>query len=483
MDTIAHIVGVIRQMGVVMTFVNGELQARFMGRIRGLDPQRCLVVPVDVGKASAVALVADHYGEILVPPFEFALTETGFAVLVAAVGRARVERDPAILRIGVEAAGHYHRTLVARLQAAGLEVVELNPRAVKDARGQQLLRTLKNDARDCGAMAELLIRGSGRPPQCRDEALAAQAAWVAHRRRKVAAQVVLGNQIHGQLDLIFPGLTGCFAHGLDAKTLRVLIRDLPDPDRVRRLGVDGVLRFVRRRGVHMTRPKAQQIVQAAHVALRLFSTERRAPLAVLAADWALFEALDAQICEATAQLAALLPNTPAGVLLGIPGVGVVNASSYGAAIGDPNRYRYAAAAYRASGLVPISYESAGRARPRTGISREGSVELRRAIIDLGRGVGLHHPDFIAYRRELLARGKPPLVALIAVGHRAHRLAFAMLRSQRSFDADRWTRAVAGHRHPTDEQARHGDTPVVGGPPARRDLPAQHTLTHAEVSSN
>jgi transposase len=128
------------------------------------------------------------------------------------ITRAQHESDALVTRIGVEAAGHYHHTLVARLRAAGLEVVELNPRAVKDARGQQLLRTLKNDARDCGAMAELLIRGSGRPPQCRDEALAAQAAWVADRHRKVAAQVVLGNQIHGQLDLIFPGLTGCFAH-------------------------------------------------------------------------------------------------------------------------------------------------------------------------------------------------------------------------------------------------------------------------------
>ena len=31
-----------------------------------------------------------------------------------------------VVRIGVEAAGHYPRTLVALLQAAGLEVVELN---------------------------------------------------------------------------------------------------------------------------------------------------------------------------------------------------------------------------------------------------------------------------------------------------------------------------------------------------------------------
>lgn len=58
-----------------MTFVNGEVQARFMARIRGVDPQRCLAIPVDVGKATAVALVADHYGEIIVAPFEFALTK------------------------------------------------------------------------------------------------------------------------------------------------------------------------------------------------------------------------------------------------------------------------------------------------------------------------------------------------------------------------------------------------------------------------
>jgi transposase len=35
-------------------------------RVRGRDLGRCLVVPVDVGKSMAMALVADHYGEIVV---------------------------------------------------------------------------------------------------------------------------------------------------------------------------------------------------------------------------------------------------------------------------------------------------------------------------------------------------------------------------------------------------------------------------------
>ena len=135
-----------------------------MARIRGVDPQRRLAIPVDVGKATAVALVADHYGEILVAPFEFALTEAGFAVLSAATTRAQVERDALIVRIGVEAAGHYHRTLVARLRAAGLEVVELNLRAVKDARGQQFLRTLKSDAATAARWPTARILARSAPP-------------------------------------------------------------------------------------------------------------------------------------------------------------------------------------------------------------------------------------------------------------------------------------------------------------------------------
>jgi hypothetical protein len=75
-----------------MTFVNGEFRAQLMARIRGLDPQSRLIIPVDVGKAVSMALVADQYGAMSVAPFEVALTETGFEVLSAAISRAhRVE--------------------------------------------------------------------------------------------------------------------------------------------------------------------------------------------------------------------------------------------------------------------------------------------------------------------------------------------------------------------------------------------------------
>ena len=424
-----------------MAHVGGRLQAEFMARVRGRDLARCLVVPVDVGKSMAMALVADHFGEVVVAPFEFELTETGFASLIAMIARAEALREAEIVRVGVESAGHYHRTLVARLRAGGFEVVELNPAAVKEARSQQLLRRLKSDARDVGAMAELMVRAAVGRPRPRTDALAAQAAWVAHRRRKVAARVVLANQVIGQLDLVFPGLDACFSDVLGARAGRVIVTEICDPDRVRRQGVDGLRRFVARRGVALSAPKAAQIVEAARVALRLPGPERAALGRVLAADTALLARLEAEIVGAEAALAGVLGDTPAAVLTSLPGVAVVRASNYGAAIGDPARFANTAGAYRAAGLVPTMYSSARRARPGQHISREGSVELRSAIIELGRGLAQHDPDF-RHRARLLAANKSASVAAVRGRHRAHRLAFALLRSQHPYDPDLWARSAA-----------------------------------------
>lgn len=436
-----------------------------MARVRGRDLGRCLVVPVDVGKSMAMALVADHYGEIVVAPFEFALNETGFGLLAAAIARAEASRSAEIVRVGVETAGHYHRTLVARLRAGGFEVVELNPAAVKEARSQQLLRRLKSDARDIGAMAELMIRGGGRAPALRTDALATQAAWVAHRRRKVAAHSALANQVIGQLDLVFPGLDGCFSDLLGAKAGRVIVAEICDPDRIRRLGVTGLRRFVAHRGVILATPKATQVVDAARVALRLPAAERVVLGRVLAADFSLLGVLDAEIAAAETALGAVLADTPAAILTTLPGVAVVRASNYGAGIGDPARFANAAGAYRAAGLVPTSYQSAGRARPGQRISREGSVELRQAIIELGRGLSQHDHDFRVYRHRLLDAKKPASVAAVAVGHRAHRLAFAMLGSGQPYDPEKWARSVAAGKTAMAKAARTHQNDVTCPPPA------------------
>jgi hypothetical protein len=58
---------------VLVGFAGGVAQAGYVSRIRGLAPDRCLVVALDVGKRSAAAPVADHHGQVVGELFEFDL--------------------------------------------------------------------------------------------------------------------------------------------------------------------------------------------------------------------------------------------------------------------------------------------------------------------------------------------------------------------------------------------------------------------------
>jgi transposase len=84
----------------------------------------------------------------------------------------------------------------------------------------------------------------------------------------------------------------------------------------------------------------------------------------------------------------------------------------------------------------MQYESAGKRRDGS-ISREGSVELRRALIDLGIGLWLVDPAAKAYGQSLRARGKKGGVIACAMANRASRIAFALVRDHTHYDPSRW----------------------------------------------
>ena len=74
---------------------------------------------IDVGKYEALCLIADHRGELVGQPLAFPLTEVGAVALERELVPAGELRAALSVRVGVETAGHYHRTIVSRLVAAG----------------------------------------------------------------------------------------------------------------------------------------------------------------------------------------------------------------------------------------------------------------------------------------------------------------------------------------------------------------------------
>jgi transposase len=349
---------------------------------------------------------------------------------------SRVLPSEAQVKVGVEAAGHYHRPLLTPTAwPAGWEVLELNPAHVTEQRRVMGRRRVKTDAIDLEAITELLLAGRGVAVTAHEAVLGELAAWSAHRTRRVAVRTAVKNQLLGQLDRAFPGLTLALPDVLGTKIGRLVAAEFTDPVRLAALGTSRLIRFAATRGLQLRRPLAERLVTAARDALP--TADAAVARQVLAADLALLADLDAQIAAAETELARLLPVSPFATLTTVPGWGTVRAGNYAAALGDPARWPGPRQVYRAAGLSPMQYESAGRRRDGA-ISREGSVPLRRALIDLGVGLWLNDQASRHYAAGLRTRGKRGGIIACALAHRANKIAYALVRDHAVYDADRWS---------------------------------------------
>ena len=390
------------------------------------------VVAVDVGKNKAALSVTSPDRQRLFGPTDFAMTAPALAAVLQRVC-AVLPVGP--VKVGVEAAGHYHRPLLgSRVWPVAWEVLELNPARVSEQRRVQGRRRVKTDAIDLEAITELVLTGHGIPVRPRAAAVTDLTGWALHRGRRVQVRTAVKNQLLGQLDRCFPGLTAVVPDVLGTKVGRLVAAEFADPHRLVALGVARFVRFAAHRGLRVRRSTTDRMVAAARAALP--APEAKVARQVLAEDLVLLNCLDAQIAAAEVKLARLLSDTPFAPLTTVPGWGTVRAANYGAAVGDLDRWPGARQLYRASGLSPAQYESAGKRRDGS-ISREGSVQLRRALIDLG--IGLWHADPAArrYGQQLRARGKKGGVIGCAMANRANKIAYALVRDQSGYDAARW----------------------------------------------
>jgi transposase len=391
-----------------------------------------IVVAVDVGKTSALLSVTDAGRHRLFGPSEFAMNRAGLAAVMAQVVASIP--SPGQVKVGVEAAGHYHRPVLDHRWPDEWEVLELNPAHVAEQRRVQGRRRIKTDVIDLEAITELVLAGHGSPVTDREVVIGEMSAWAVHRGRRVATRSATKNQLLGQLDRAFPGLTLALPDVLATKIGRLVATEFADPARLAGLGVNRLIRFAATRDLQLRRPLAERLVAAARDAL----PTRDAVIArqILAADLALLADLDDQIQSAETALGSLLPRSPYATLTSVPGWGVVRASNYAAALGDPQRWPGPRQIYRASGLSPMQYESAHKRRD-GGISREGSVALRRALIDLGMGLWLNEPAARNYAHGLKDRGKHGGVVACALAHRANRIAYALVRDDATYEPTRW----------------------------------------------
>ena len=234
--------------------------------------------------------VTDDQRQRLFGPVDFAMTRPGLAATLAKI--QEVVPPTARVRVGIEAAGHYHQPLmVPSSWPAGWELRELNPAHVTEQRRVQGRRRVKTDAVDLEAITELVLTGAraARSPTGRW----CSVSWrpgSTHRTRRVEARTATKNQLLGQLDRAFPGLTLALPDVLGTKVGRLVAEHFADPARLAGLGESRFIRFAATRDCRSVGPSPRGWWPRPGTPCRPVTP--RWPATMLAEDLALLEVLE-----------------------------------------------------------------------------------------------------------------------------------------------------------------------------------------------
>ena len=104
-------------------------------------------------------------------------------------------------------------------------------------------RRVKTDVIDLEAITELALAGHRRAIADHDVVIGELSAWAGHRSRRITTRTATKNQLLGQLDRAFPGLTLALPDVLGTKIGRLVAAEFSDPSRLAALGVNRLIRF------------------------------------------------------------------------------------------------------------------------------------------------------------------------------------------------------------------------------------------------
>lgn len=343
---------------------------------------------------------------------------------------------PRIL-IGVEPAGRFGETLEAYLRGKGYTLVRVPPSITyrtKEVEDNSPQKDDKKDARQiCKLVGDgLFVRAVDHEPYFVELRIL---TGEVHRLAKEAT--ALKNACIAAFDVAFPELLELFSD-FDKVSAQLVMGRWPLAQDFAAGDLDEIAPILKKasRG-QVGRAKVAEILAVARNSIALTSAPetRRAHIARLLARRAF---VAAQRAEVEARLAALLPKHHHGaMLLTVPEVSVVCATTLLAQIGDPDSFASPKQILKLAGMN-LSSKSSGRSiRGRARQSKRGRPALRRQLFLLaGRWCqpnGLYRPLY----NQMLARGVPKTAAVCAIARRLVPLLFRILQTGEAFDQAKW----------------------------------------------
>jgi len=398
--------------------------------------QDTLIIAVDIGKIRNCACFMSSSGKVLRRRFFFTNTIDGFNQLMRQTKfYQRREKLPHTL-FGMEPSGYYWIHLYEHLTRCGKRAITVSPLAVNRNRETINVSRDKSDPKDAYNIADLMRQGKFYLPIYRDKEIRELKRFTKIYYRLVAQRSSLRCRLRGIVGYIFPELEHYFTDIL-AKSMMIILKNCPFPSEIRKMERSRFVFLLAKENPRFSRKRAEEIYELACSSVGITGEEKSALFEIKFLLKEL-EDLKSNMDKVNAEVQNIVSGRDDySLLITIPGVGPVTASSIIAEIGDITNFSSGKQLIKLAGLDLYGSESGISIHSLRHITKRGRRTLRTVLYQAAIACIRLNKHLKACYLKLLAnqpnkkKAKPK--AIIAIACKLLRIIYRMLTEKKPFD--------------------------------------------------
>ena len=404
---------------------NGVVHAR----VQKVGPEHFGIISVDCAKARSKWMLADFYGNILIPPTEVAHNRVELAAAVKQVRTGLVKHHLRDCLVAVERTGRYHHPVKNAFRKADFETRLVHPFTTKQFR-QPADPDNKTDDTDLKAIHRAAVNGFALLEAAPVESWRQLQLFIRHRRDLVRKSSALACQIREHLDAALPGYAACFDKLWESNVAFRLVQQFGSAQGMLEAGETALGEFLYQQKVRFQqRTLVTVLTWAKSAAAPDVAADLHRQIALAYHDDHARKSLE--IIRLEREIAHRLAQTPYILLLSCPGINVVSAADFAGEMGPIENYANSRSITGRAGLFPARHQS-DRVDHTGHLARRSNRALRAAILGIADNLILCNAHFHNLANLWKLAGKDPRMTHVKVAARFCRIAFQMVAGRQVF---------------------------------------------------
>ncbi len=395
------------------------------------------ILSIDVSKSNSYAAAFLANSKPFTKPFKFKHSPSELNSLLSLLCEME-NKTGACPSVVLEATGNYSKPIASYFMNHGYDVVILNPLHTHELK-KKTIRKVKTDPVDANRIAKVYYFNDFLPTKLPDSIVANLRNLCRNYEgfNILYTEAVL--RFRSILDMAFPNYDKLFSSVCSKVSLNFL-SSFKTPQDVLNANFNDLVGSlkVRSRTRSWSEEKAKLIVEAAKESLP-DNTSQQSNIYTIDKYVKLITHIKNLLADVRDQMIKQAKLSPYyELLLSIPGVGEMTASTILSEIGDVTRFTTVKQLIAYAGIDPSVYQSGNFKASNNKISKRGSTYLRKALYQATctgiykRSSGYANPLLRAYYDKKISEGKPSKVAIVATSNKLLRIIYGILKSNKPF---------------------------------------------------